>query len=220
MNFSSLAPTTGASASETKEAWTGEVGTRGRVGAFIWDVAFYHAKLRKELLTYAVNPAQGIPAPTFNADETTHQGLEAGLDWEIMNGLRLRQTYMWSDFRFKDDVQYSDNRLPVVPEHFYRAELRYRTQDGFWIAPSVEWSIKDTYVDYMNTLKAPSYGVFNLGLGQEFKGGVSLFVDIRNLTDERYVSNFTAVTNAQTASTAVFFPGDARSVYGGVALTF
>lgn len=220
-NFSSLAPTTGGfQPLKPQEAWTGEIGTRGRVGPFIWDVAFYHAKLRKELLTYAVNPAQGIPAPTFNAGKTTHQGIEAGLDWEIMDGLRLRQTYMWSDFRFKDDVQYGDNRLPVVPEHIYRAELRYRTQSGFWIAPSAEWSIKDTFVDYMNTLKAPSYSVFNLGFGQEFEGGVSLFVDIRNVTDERYFSNFTAVTNAQTASTAVFFPGDERSVFGGVSFTF
>ena len=220
-NFSSLAPTTGGfQPLKPQEAWTGEVGARGRTGAFIWDVALYHAKLDNELLTYAVNPAQGIPAPTFNADETTHQGIEAGLDWQIMDGLRLRQTYMWSDFRFEGDVQYGDNRLPVVPEHFYRAELRYQAPGGFWIAPSVEWSIQDTFVDYMNTFKAPSYSVLNLGVGQEFEGGVSLFLDIRNLTDERYVSNFTAVTNAQTASTAVFFPGDARSVYGGVAFTF
>ena len=29
-------------------------------------------------------------------------------DWEIARGLRLRQTYTLSDFRFQDDVQYGD----------------------------------------------------------------------------------------------------------------
>lgn len=220
-NFSALSPTAGGfQPLQPQQAWTGEVGTRGRAGAFVWDVALYRAQLDGELLTYTINPSQGIPAPTFNADETMHQGVEAGLDWRIIEGLRLRQTYMWSDFRFEGDVQYGDNRLPVVPEHFYRAELRYEADGGFWIAPSLESSLKDSWVDYANTLKAPSYAILNLGLGQKLDGGVSLFLDVRNVTDERYVSNFTAVTDARTASTNVFFPGDARSVFGGITLTF
>jgi iron complex outermembrane recepter protein len=220
-NFSSLAPTAaGFQPLKPQEAWTAEIGTRGRSGALVWDIAYYNAQLDHELLNYTVNPALGIPAATFNADETVHQGIEAGLDWEIIDGLRLRQTYMWSDFRFEGDVQYGDNRLPVVPEHFYRAELRYQNDAGFWIAPSVEWSIEDAFVDYMNTLKAPSYSVVNLGMGREFDGGVMLFLDVRNLMDEAYVSNFTAVTNAQTAATTVFFPGDARSFYAGITLAF
>jgi len=220
-NFGSLSPTAGGfQPLQPQEAWTGEIGTRGRVANLVWDIAFYRAQLEHELLNYVVNPSQGIPAATFNADETTHQGLEAGLDWEILDGLRLRQTYMWSDFRFEGDVQYGDNRLPVVPEHFYRAELRYQNDAGFWVAPSVEWSIEDAFVDYMNTLKSPSYSILNLGLGREFEDGVTLFLDVRNLTDESYVSNFTAVTNAQTAATTVFFPGDARSFYAGITLAF
>jgi iron complex outermembrane receptor protein len=205
---------------EPQEAWTGEIGTRGRTANLVWDVAIYRAQLENELLNYTVNPSQGIPAATFNADDTVHQGIEAGLDWEIMQGLRLRQTYMWSDFRFEGDLQYGDNQIPVVPEHFYRAELRYQNDAGFWIAPSLEWSIDDIWVDYANTLKAPSYSILNLSLGREFGEGVTLFLDVRNLTDETYVSNFTAVTNAQTAATNVFFPGDARSFYAGITLAF
>jgi len=223
-NFGSLSPTTGGfQPLQPQDAWTAEIGTRGRAGAFVWDVAYYNAQLENELLNFVVNPSQGIPAATFNADKTTHQGIEAGLDWEIMDGLRLRQTYMWSDFKFDGDVQYGDSRFPVVPEHFYRAELRYQNASGFWVAPSVEWSIKDTFVDYANTRQAPGYSILNLGFGRELQNGVTLFVDVRNLTDERYVSNFTAVTNAGppvNASTAVFFPGDARSFYAGITMAF
>ena len=44
----------------------------------------------------------------------------------------------------------------------------------------------------------------------------------RNLADERYVSNFSAVTDAQapSVSKAVFFPGEGRSVFGGVTWAF
>ncbi|WP_340646936.1 TonB-dependent receptor [Phenylobacterium sp.] len=216
-NFSALAPTVGGfTALQPQEAWTGEVGTRGRRGPLIWDVTLYRAELKHELLNYTVNPAQGIPAATFNADKTVHQGLEAGLDWTIFQRLRLRQTYTWSDFRFKGDVQYGDHRLPVVPEHFYRAELRYDAPSGWFVAPSVEWSVQDTVVDYQNTLRSPGYAVANLGAGWKLENGVSLFLDARNLFDERYVSNFGATTDARRVSQAVFFAGEGRSVFGGL----
>ncbi len=223
-SFSALAPTTGGfQPLKAQDAWTAEIGTRGRTGAFVWDVAYYRAEIDNELLSFSVNPAVGIPAATFNAlDGTMHQGVEAGLDWQLTEALRLRQTYMWSDFRFTGDRQYGDNSLPIVPEHFYRAELKWTTPLGVWVAPSVEWSISDVWVDFANTFKAPSYSVANLSVGKDFER-FSLFLDVRNLTDERYVSNVTALTNYQAtapASRAVFFPGDERSVYGGLSLKF
>ncbi len=220
-NFGALSPTaTGFTPLQPQEAWTAELGTRGRRGPVLWDVALYRANLKHELLNYTVNAALGIPASTFNADKTVHQGIEAGLDWQINPALRLRQTYAWSDFKFDGDVQYGSRRLPVVPEHVYRAELRYEHPAGWFVAPSVEWVMSDVMVDYMNTLKAPSYAVGNLSAGWTVTKGVKVYVDVRNLADKRYVSNVTAVTNAATASTLVFFPGDGRSVFGGLTLTF
>jgi len=224
-NFGGLAPTTGGfQPLQEQDAWTAEIGTRGRANNFVWDVALYRAEIDNELVTFVVNPAAGIPAATFNAlDGTMHQGLEAGLDWQITDGLRLRQTYMWSDFRFTGDRQYGDNRLPIVPEHFYRAELK-GTVGNFWIAPSLEWSLSDAWTDYANTFEAGSYGIFNLNLGYEFDNGPMVFLDVRNILNENYISNFTPVVNWNTATAPgarnIFFPGDTRSIYGGVSFTF
>ncbi len=224
-NFSSLAPTTGGfQPLKPQVAWTAELGTRGRIDSLVWDVAFYRAEIDNELLTYSVNPTQGIPAATFNAlDGTMHQGLEAGLDWQITNELRLRQTYMWSSFHFTGDRQYGDNRLPIVPEHFYRAELKWTSPGGTWVAPSLEWQLSDAWVDYANTFRSPSFATFNLSVGQDFGEGVRLFLDARNLLNETYVSNVTSMTNYQTAAVSarnVFFPGDTRSIYGGLSFAF
>jgi len=107
-----------------------------------------------------------------------------------------------------------------VPQRLYRAELRHDHPSGWFVAPSVEWSITDTWVDYANTLKAPSYAVASLNAGWTLDRGVSLFLDARNLFDTRYISNFSAVTDARIASTAVFYPGEGRSVFVGVRLAY
>lgn len=217
-NHGSLSPNgAGFTDIAAQEAWTAEIGTRGRRGPVLWDVTFYRAWLDHELLQYTVG--NGIPASTFNADETVHQGIEAALDWQVGRGLRLRQTWTWSDFRFEDDVQYVDNRLPIVPQHLYRAELRYEHPSGWWVAPAVEWTPSGAWVDFANTTKAPSYAVWNLGAGYRVNERISLFLDARNLADKAYVSNVQAQIRATPTSTA-YWPGDGRAVFGGVSCSF
>ena len=207
---------------DIQDAWTAEIGARGRRGPFTFDLSAYRAEITGELLNFIVTP--DIPASTFNAGDTVHQGIEAGLDWRITAGphgrLTLRQTYAWSDFVFDGDPVYGDNRLPVVPEHLYRAELKYIHPAGWFVAPSVEWSPSDVLVDYANTLTAPDYAILSLNAGWGFDNGVSLFLDARNLTGENYISSVNAVTDARVAPTAVFVPGEGRSAYVGVRYAF
>ena len=84
----------------------------------------------------------------------------------------------------------------------------------------VEWSIQDAWVDYANTLKSPGYAVASLNAGWAVTHSVTVFTDVRNLFGERYISNFGAVTDARAASTAVFFPGDGRSAFVGLRLSY
>ncbi|MBU1384426.1 MAG: TonB-dependent receptor [Alphaproteobacteria bacterium] len=207
---------------DAQEAWTFEVGARGQRGRFRYDVAAYRAHIEGELLNYVIIPNN--PALSFNAEDTVHQGIEAGLDWRLIEAapgrLTLRQTWTWSDFFFDGDATYGDNRLPIIPEHAYRAELKFEHPGGWFLAPSIEWTPNDVYVDYANTMKYPGYTTLSLNAGIDLPNGVSLFADLRNLTDERYVSNANAVTDARTAATNVFTPGEGRSAYAGVRLTF
>lgn len=219
------APLTGFTPVEVQDAWTAEIGTRGRRGPLAWDLTAYRSEIEGEILNFIVDA--DIPAATFNADETVHQGIEAGLDWrlpvELAEGsLLLRQTYAWSDFRFVDDARWGDNRLPVVPEHAYRAELTWRHPSGLSLTPSVEWRISDPYVDYANTMEAPGYTVLGLNAAWEVADGLTVFADARNLTDERHVGEFSAVTDASipTVSTAVFFPGEGRSLFLGLRMAY
>lgn len=128
----------------------------------------------------------------------------------------LRQSWNWSDFRFRRDVLWQGNRLPVVPEHQYRAELTWRHASGLFLSPSVEWRISDVWVDYANTLKAPGYEVLGLTAGAQLGNGIEVFAEARNLGDRRHTPEFSAVTDARIASTAVFTPGEGRSLFVGL----
>ena len=207
---------------QPQRAWTVEVGTRGRSGAVSWDVAAYHAALKGEMLNFSVADS-GLPAATFNADRTRHRGIEASLDWRIVDRgdtrLRLRQSWAWSDFTFVGDATYNGNRLPVVPEHQLRTSLRF-DKAGAWIEPMLDWRPRDVWVDYKNTLKAPGYALLHLSFGVDLRGGVTLFGDARNLTDRNHVPEFGAVVDAKGADQAVFYPGEGRSLFGGVRLRF
>lgn len=206
---------------DAQEAWTIEAGTRGRRGPLAWDVAVYRMAVKNELLTFL--PGPDIPAATFNAGDTIHQGIEAGLDWTAWRGenhvLKLHQTYAWSDFRFDGDARYGDGRMPVMPEHHYHAELSF-SRPGVWsVAPSLEWA-SDGWVDYANTLKGPGHTVLSLNATWTVSPRIKLFLDARNLTDEAYVANASAVTDARMASAAVFWPGEGRSAFVGLRTAF
>jgi iron complex outermembrane receptor protein len=203
-----------------QHAWTAEVGTRGRYGRFSWDVTAYRALVRDELLQYTTNPS--IPAATFNAGRTIHQGLEIGGSVELVSDvsgagdtLSLSQLYNFNDFRFDGDPQYGNNRIAGVPLHVLRTALTYKHPIGFYLTPIVDWIPQGAYVDFANTKRAPAYTLFGLQTGMEWKNGLSLFIDMRNLANKRYVSDFATVTR-YTPAYASFYPGTGRSIYAGL----
>jgi iron complex outermembrane receptor protein len=199
-----------------QRAWTAEVGTRGRRGWFAWDVSLYRATLEDEMLQYTVGP--DIPASTFNADSTLHQGVEAGFTLEPADWLRFRQIWQYSDFRFRDDVQFGDNRLPVVPRNVLRSELRIGG-DRLHVAPNVERVPQGAWADYSNTVRAPGYALLGLTAGATLREGLDLFLDIRNVTGKKAVGDISAAVVATPAS-VIYYPVERRAVYGGARARF
>ncbi|GAO77072.1 MULTISPECIES: TonB-dependent receptor domain-containing protein [unclassified Sphingopyxis] len=199
-----------------QRAWTAEIGTRGKLGFASWDLALYRSTLKGELLQFTVNP--NIPAATFNADRTLHQGVEAGLDLAPTNWLRLRQVYTYSDFRFRDDAQFGDNRLPVVPKHAYRAELRLGS-DALHIAPNLEWVPDGPFADYRNQVRTPGYALIGVTGGATIAQGIDAFVDVRNITGKKAIGDISAAINVTPAS-AIYYPVERRAVSAGVRARF
>ncbi|KRB85590.1 ligand-gated channel protein [Sphingomonas sp. Root710] len=206
----------GFTAVNPQKAWTFEIGTRGQLGIASWDITFYRADLKGEMLQYAVSP--NFPASTFNAGRTRHQGIEAGLDLVLTPWVRLRQVFQLNDFRFRGDAQYGDNRLPVVPKHQYRAEVRLGT-DTISVSPNIEWLSDGAWADYRNTVRAPGYTLFGIGAEARVRDGITLFVDARNITGKKAIGDVSAVLLA-TPATVAFYPVERRAFYGGLRASF
>ena len=203
-----------------QRAWTMEAGTRGTIGIASWDVTFYRSDIRGEMLQYTPNAAAvpAIPAATFNADRTRHQGIEAGLELRLAPFATLRQVYQLNDFKFRGDAVYGNNRLPVIAKQLYRADLRLGT-DRVSITPNVEWMPTGAWADYNNTTRAPGYTLFGIGAEANIRSGVTLFVDARNLTGKKAIGDISAVVTANAAS-AIYYPVERRAVYGGIRARF
>lgn len=197
-------------------AWTTELGTRGTLGWVSWDVAVYRANLKREMLQFTVG--RDIPAATFNADKTRHQGVEAAFSATPTNWLRFRQIWQYSDFRFVEDAQYGNRRLPVVPVHVLRSELRLGGDD-LHISPNVEWVPQGAWADYRNTTRNAGYTLWGVSAGARIKQGVDIFVDARNLTGEKAIGDVSAAILATPAS-AMYYPVERRAIYGGVRMRF
>jgi len=211
-----------------QHAWTAELGTRGQKGRFEWELAFYHSWVRNELLD--INNAQGVDRGAVNVDRTYHQGIEAGLQIDLIDSiltqpstnrppdwLSLDQTYTLNDFHFDNDPVYGNNRIAGVPIHLYTAALVYRHPSGFYAAPIVQWNITDYPADHANTISVDSYALIGFKMGFVFKKKFQVFFEAKNLTDQRYAAAVTPIPDARTADgpIQIYYPGDGRAFYGG-----
>jgi len=211
-------------ANRAQRGQTIELGGRGSAvfGAHLlaWDVAVYRADLRHELLAVGL-PGQPASTATVNADQTIHQGIEAGM--------RLsRGHWTWSttatlnDFRFDGDATYGDNRIAGLPKAFGVTELRWNGPGGWYVAPSLQVATR-SFVDHANTLHAPGYGLLNLRVGKRPVAGWGWFAEARNLLDRAHIVTSGVLRDARIpppgplgTQHAQFFPGDGISVYAGI----
>lgn len=195
-------------------ATTLEAGWRGHAEGLRWDLAVYHARVRRELL--ALTDAAGVALGTVNADRTVHQGLELGLTAALAPRWNARLQYLFNDFRFDGDAVYGNRRLAGIPPHLLRAELQWQATARIQVAPGVEWLPGRTWVDHANTVAAQGYALLNLRVSGPLDAGWSWFVEGRNLTDRRYVASTAVQAQVRGQDGAYFFPGDGRAVYAGL----
>lgn len=209
---------------DPQTATTLELGTRGDRGRVRWDLSYYYSWVDNELLQYTVLP---FVTRTVNAGRTIHQGIEASIDLDLFEGLLtssgesadrviLRQNYLWNDFRFDNDSTFGNNRLPGIPEHYYRAELIYDHPSGFYFGPNAEWVPTSYNVDSAERLFVDPYALLGFKVGYKTKKGFSVFLDARNLTDETYAATTGVVDTVTAFNSALFLPGDGRSFFAGI----
>jgi iron complex outermembrane recepter protein len=175
-----------------------EIGARGQpTPTLSYSVAFFLGRVSDAIVQQA---EVGGRAFFRNAGKTHNDGAEIGLSITPLPGLRLNGAYTYAHYRFADYVLadgtvLNGNRLPGVPEHFWRLGLRTSLPAGFYLDADHTLSTSIVADDANTTwVEAWGAGVTNLRLGWDGRTGpldVAPFIGVNNLWDRRYVGSVT-----------------------------
>lgn len=199
-------------------ATTVEGGWRGRFANVSWDAVTYYSWVQNELLS--LRDATGAPLGAVNADKTSHFGIELGAGANLTQQLSARVAYTYQDFRFRNDVSFSNNRLAGAPRHLINTILQYQATDAWKLQGAVRWSPDKTPVDNANTLFADPYVVVDLRTEYKIDRHFTLFAEVTNLFDETYAGSTLVVDRVSRPDQAAFLPADGRGYYGGIKAAF
>jgi iron complex outermembrane recepter protein len=200
-----------------QSATTLEIGTRGNYSALQWDVAFYRAEVKDELLQVGTNV---LNAPiTINAPKTLHQGLELAAGAQYADGVLWKLNANFNQFTLRNDPNFANNPLPGLPKRVINAELGYRFDNA--LKASVNMQSASGYpIDFANSFFADGYTIWGVKLSQMVNKQWSWFLEGRNLGNKAYASTTGIVRNAAGKDQAQFMPGDGRAVYAGAEFKF
>jgi len=175
-----------------------EVGARGQPTPKVsYSVALFIGRV-----TDAIVQQEEIGGRAFfrNAGRTHNDGAEVGLSVSPVSGLTLNGAYTYARYRFVEEPEGSGldgNRLPGVPEHFWRLGLRTGLANGLYL--DADHTLNSSVAsDDANTpegiVDSWGAGVTNLRVGWQGDVGVvqlSPFLGLNNVWDRRYVGSVT-----------------------------
>ncbi len=197
-------------------------------------VAAYDVDFNNRLLQYnpcatkdATNP--GCGNSFHNAGSVTSKGLEVGVLWRPLKWLNWYNSASLNETTYNDDLVWSLGTTTTVlptagkqqvdtPKQMFSSVLNLK-HNGFWGTLSGKYT-GERYYTYLNDQSFPGVTTFDLGLGYNFPQtsvlkGAKLSLNVTNLTDKRYASNFDSSVFAPSDS-GVVANGDTNTVAGDV----
>jgi iron complex outermembrane recepter protein len=195
-----------------------EIGARGQPSPMVsYSVALFLGRIRDAIVQ---GPEVGGRAFFRNAGKTHNDGVEIGLSFTPIPELSLNGAYTYARYRFASGDSLDGNRLPGIPEHFWRLGLRSNLPGEFYVDADHTISTSIAAND-ANTpsLVVPAYSVTNARVGWDGRLGsmaIGPFVGINNLLDRRYVGSVTL----NGIGGRVYEPAPRRVVYVGAELGY
>jgi iron complex outermembrane receptor protein len=203
---------------QAQNAESFEIGAR----AYLWDrvdfeVALWTMQVDDEVTNVVTLGNRGF----FENADTDRQGAEVAAVVDVFEGLTLTAAYTYSDIEFDDfpgNPQFDGNKVPLIPEQQFYAELMYRHDSGFYLGWDILW-VDEFFADNANTVTSPAYYVSNLRMGHAFKIGdieISPFFGISNLFGDEYYGN----VRPNSFGGRYFEPAPEQNIYGGASLRY
>jgi iron complex outermembrane receptor protein len=206
---------------ERSHSW--EIGWRQRFGTALDLTAAAFLLDTQDEIVFDPDPVPGNPfGENVNAGETRREGLEVAARGRAGVRASWFARGTWADATFRNGAA-EGNNVPLVPG--------YRLAAGFDLAL---WKALQLHLDALRVgsqvldndaaneaRELPAYTVVNANLRWQVHPKVALFVEGRNLFDERYATRGIYAFDFTTLSNEVFVtPAPDRRFFGGATLIF
>ena len=177
-----------------ERSFTSQIGVKANTDHFTGSLVFYRTQLT-DLIDQIPssflgnNFYDGLPVyEKVNISQAFLQGFEAALEVPVSSAFALYGSLVYT---YGENLT-REEPLSKTPPLNSRLGLRFRTKIGVW--SRLEWvragtqdrlSSADIVDPYINPEGTPSWNVFNIHLGYNFKWGYAT-IGIRNVLDESY----------------------------------
>lgn len=194
-----------------------ELGARGAAldGRLVFDVAAYW--MDKE--NYFFRDSDGL---NVTDGSTEHKGVEVSAAYDLTDTLSLSGNVSWSDQTYTFDRIVASasssildgNDIDTAPEWLANARLNWQATDRLDLSLNVE-HIGEYFTDPGNQNTYPGHTVLGARAAWAWTDTHTVWINIRNLTDERYADRADVSFGNQR-----YFPGEPVNATVGISRTF
>ncbi len=218
-----------------EKSWSLEMGSRGKLWqeSFFYDISLYRMQVNDLLVAERVGADAWVGK---NAGESIHSGVEAEMQWVILQSqsrdqflseISIRANATYNNFIFTDfvdrGIDYSGNLIPGVPEFFAFSSLFLEIKQDIYFIPSWQFTGAIAMND-ANTRQSDPYQLvgFTLGYKPSFMNKIKLDVFLKgnNVFNEKYASM--VLVNAPSfggSAPRYYYPGMPIYWLGGIKIT-
>ncbi len=151
----------------------------------------------------------------LNGSDTEHVGVELSAGYNLSDNLSLRGVINYAHHTYENDLisggqNINGNRIDTAPDTFGNIRLSYRANGN--LRTELEWAhMGEYYTNPENTAGYGGHDLVNLRTQYTVNDDLSLYINIMNLTDQKYAerADWTTFTGDR------YFPGEPARIFAG-----
>jgi iron complex outermembrane receptor protein len=194
---------------DSENGYEVELGMDWNIDQIFLSGRIFRQWMRDEII---YDPLVGLFGANVNLPRNRRLGFDLSMDWEITESIRSGVSYEYVNATFEEG-NYAGSKVPLVPKSLMRIFMDLSPVDQLMLSLGGSY-VGDCYrgSDFSNSeTKLDDYWLFDLGINYQLSKSATLFGSVDNLLDEDYLS---------TAFGTGLYPGEGRSVQGGLRFSF
>lgn len=196
---------------ESEQLDSAEIGFRGVTNKLTYETVIY--SMTKE--NFFFRDAKGL---NVTDGETSHQGLELSIDYDLTEQLSLGVNYSYGQHEYEFDQASSGvvkgNKVDTAPKQLANVRIAWHPTKSSKL--ELEWlHMGEYYLDPANEHDYAGHDLLQLRGSMQLNNRIRLFARIENLTDEKYASRADYAFGSYR-----FFGGQPRALHIGISSSF